>query len=121
MSGAASGGCEPFHVTRNNDFVRTVRARSASLNASDRADVIFYRYSMTGKDDLGYSMLYKAIDIADKLGYIGGEGQTIDLSNTSRDFYNSAVKTVWGLFQIDTLVLEGLGCLFQDFQLLILD
>jgi hypothetical protein len=59
---------------------------------------------MTGQDDLGYSMLYKAIDIADKLGYTGGEGQTIDLSNMSKDFYNSSVKTVWGLFQLDTLV-----------------
>lgn len=61
---------------------------------------------MTGQDDLGYSMLYKAIEIADKLGYTGGEGQTIDLSNKSSNFYNSAVKTVWGLFQLDTLVLD---------------
>lgn len=59
---------------------------------------------MTGQDDLGYSMLYKAIDIAEKLGYTGGEGQNIDLSNMSKDFYNSSVKTVWGLFQLDTLV-----------------
>lgn len=59
---------------------------------------------MTGQDDLGYTMLHKAIDIADRLGYIGGEGQTIDLSNKSQDFYNSSVKTVWGLFQLDTLV-----------------
>lgn len=60
---------------------------------------------MTGQDHLGYSMLYKAIDIAEKLGYTGGEGQTIDLSNKSKDFYNSSVKTVWGLFQLDTSVL----------------
>lgn len=60
---------------------------------------------MTGQDDLGYAMLYKGIDIADKLGYTGGEGQTIDLSEKSKDLYNSAVKTVWGLFQLDTLVL----------------
>lgn len=59
---------------------------------------------MTGQDDLGYSMLHKAIDIADKLGYIGGEGQDIDLSFESRDYYNSTIKTVWGLFQLDTLV-----------------
>jgi hypothetical protein len=57
---------------------------------------------MTGQDDLGYSMLYKAIDIADKLGYTGGEGQDIDLSGKSKDLYNSTIKTIWGLFQVDT-------------------
>ena len=50
-------------------------------------------------------MLYKAIDIAEKMGYTGGEGQTIDLGNKSKEFYNSSVKTVWGLFQLDTSVL----------------
>lgn len=59
---------------------------------------------MTGQDDLGYAMLYKAIDIVERLGYTGGTGQDIDLSKASPDVYNSAVKTVWGLFQLDTLV-----------------
>ncbi|QGA12441.1 hypothetical protein EYB26_000085 [Talaromyces marneffei] len=69
--------------------------------------ILYERYSMTGQDDLGYTMLHKAIDIADRLGYIGGEGQTIDLSNKSQDFYNSSVKTVWGLFQLDTVAHTG--------------
>lgn len=72
---------------------------------------------MTGQDDLGYSMLYKAIDIAEKLGYTGGEGQTIDLSNKSRDFYNSSVKTVWGLFQLDTLVYSHSSVSFTQFHM----
>lgn len=68
---------------------------------------------MTGQDDQGYTMLYKGIEIADKLGYTGGEGQTIDLSKKSKDLYNSAVKTVWGLFQLDTLVLSIASRIFQ--------
>ena len=59
---------------------------------------------MTGQDDLGYSMLYRAIDIIEKLGYTG-EGEAIDLSNRPKDFQVSTIKTVWGLFQLDTLVL----------------
>lgn len=68
---------------------------------------------MTGQDDQGYTMLYKGIEIADKLGYTGGKGQTIDLSKKSKDLYNSAVKTVWGLFQLDTLVLYIASQIFQ--------
>jgi hypothetical protein len=60
------------------------------------------RYSMTGQDDLGYSMLYKAIEIADKLGYTGGEGQDIDLSDKPDELYHATIKTIWGLFQVDT-------------------
>lgn len=59
---------------------------------------------MTGQDDLGYSMLYRAIDIAEKMGYTGGEGQDIDLSDKSKELYNSTIKAIWGLFQVDTSV-----------------
>ncbi|GAM40038.1 hypothetical protein TCE0_034r12073 [Talaromyces pinophilus] len=83
------------------------RGDDVSLSTLQGTMILYERYSMTGQDDLGYSMLYKAIDIAEKLGYTGGEGQTIDLSNKSKDFYNSSVKTAWGLFQLDTVAHTG--------------
>ncbi|EED19089.1 C6 transcription factor, putative [Talaromyces stipitatus ATCC 10500] len=83
------------------------RSDDVSLSSLQGTMILYERYSMTGQDDLGYAMLYKAIDIAEQLGYIGGEGQDVDLSHTSKDFYNSAIKTVWGLFQLDTVAHTG--------------
>lgn len=61
-----------------------------------------YRYSMSGQDDLGYAMLNKAIDIATSLGYIGDKDIEIDFSEKSQDFTESTIRTIWGLFQVDT-------------------
>ena len=57
---------------------------------------------MSGKDDLGYAMLNKAIDIATSLGYIGDDDTQIDLSGQSADVATSTIRTVWGLYQVDT-------------------
>lgn len=57
---------------------------------------------MSGKDDLGYAMLNKAIDIATSLGYVGDDDTRIDLTEQSADLATSTTRTVWGLYQVDT-------------------
>jgi hypothetical protein len=57
---------------------------------------------MSGQDNLGYAMLNNAIDMATKLGYIGDEDIEIDLSNQPQDAVESTIRTIWGLFQVDT-------------------
>lgn len=62
-----------------------------------------HRYSLFGDDDLGYLMLNRAVGIAKDLGYISDEDDgTVSLEGRSQDYINSTVRTVWGLYQIDT-------------------
>jgi hypothetical protein len=57
---------------------------------------------MDGKDDMGYAMLNRAIDIATSMGYIGDDDTEIDLHETSLEVVHSIIRTVWGLYQVDT-------------------
>ncbi|KAJ5946422.1 hypothetical protein N7454_003261 [Penicillium verhagenii] len=62
-------------------------------------------YSMDGPDDFGYSMLHKAIRMAESLGIVNNaKGLRLEKSYISTDMVSSLKRTAWGLFQIDTIV-----------------
>lgn len=56
---------------------------------------------MFGKDDLGYIMLNRAIEIGKSLGYVDGDSM-IETDGHSPDIEESSKRTAWGLFQVDT-------------------
>lgn len=48
-------------------------------------------------------MLHRAVEIARDLGYISDKDDAlISLEGRSEDYINSTIRTIWGLFQIDT-------------------
>lgn len=71
------------------------------------------RYSLLGSDDHGYTMLHRAISMAESLGIVNS-AQMIDLgdSNYSIDMQRSLNRTAWGLFQVDTYVCHGFSVQF---------
>ncbi|KAL1964571.1 hypothetical protein VTN77DRAFT_6868 [Rasamsonia byssochlamydoides] len=100
-------------TTKGADFLREAerlwdderdKVKLATLQGSL---LLYERYSMSGKDDLGYAMLNKAIDIAASLGYVGDDDTQIDLSDQSADLAESTTRTVWGLYQVDTVAHTG--------------
>ncbi|PLB53597.1 pathway-specific regulatory protein [Aspergillus steynii IBT 23096] len=73
--------------------------------ASVQATLLLYeRYSMSGEDDHGYSMLHRATEMAEALGIINSPQLNLDQSRMSEDMIASVKRTAWGLFQIDTVV-----------------
>lgn len=61
------------------------------------------RYSMDGSDDLGYTMLHRAIRMAESLGIVNSPKRPrLREPYMSKDMILSVKQTAWGLFQIDT-------------------
>ncbi|KAH8690074.1 putative C6 transcription factor [Talaromyces proteolyticus] len=72
--------------------------------------ILYERYSISGQDDLGYTMLKKAIDVAVQMGYVDEEEREVterDLCGYSDDLVASLTKSIWGLFQVDTVSHTG--------------
>lgn len=65
---------------------------------------------MSKNDDLGYTMLHRAIKMGEELGLINDHGHGHPRSSTNRgvhegkseDMAISMQRTAWGLFEIDT-------------------
>jgi hypothetical protein len=57
---------------------------------------------MSGDDDLGYTMLNRAIEMAESLGIINGPDLNLDKLQMSEEMRSSIKRTAWGLFQVDT-------------------
>ncbi|RHZ46923.1 transcription factor domain-containing protein [Aspergillus thermomutatus] len=80
---------------------RGKNVRLASLQATL---LLYERYSMSGDDDLGYTMLHRAIEMAESLGIINGPDLDLDKLQMSEEMRSSIQRTAWGLFQVDTVV-----------------
>lgn len=60
------------------------------------------RYAMSGEDDLGYTMLNIAIEMAEALGIINREPLDLSKLQLSDEMITSVKRTAWGVFQVDT-------------------
>ncbi|KAL2010880.1 hypothetical protein VTN00DRAFT_3598 [Thermoascus crustaceus] len=77
--------------------------KKTSLSVLQGTLLLYERYSMFGKDDLGYIMLNRAIEIGKSLGYVDGDS-LVETDGLSPDIEESSKRTAWGLFQLDTVV-----------------
>jgi hypothetical protein len=59
---------------------------------------------MSGDDNLGYTMLHRAIEMAESLGIVNGPDLDLDRLQMSEEMRSSIQRTAWGLFQVDTYV-----------------
>lgn len=57
---------------------------------------------MAEDENLGYTMLHRAVHIGTLLGLIGEGGPKIDPTSLSTDMLISMRRTAWGLYQLDT-------------------
>jgi hypothetical protein len=58
---------------------------------------------MDGTDDFGYTMLHRAIGMAESLGIVNNARKPrLEEPYMSKDMIASLKRTAWGLFQIDT-------------------
>jgi hypothetical protein len=57
-----------------------------------------------GNDDLGYTMLHRAIEMAEELNIVNCGKLKLKRSQFSEEMIKSIQRTAWGLFQIDTYV-----------------
>ncbi|KAJ0420390.1 hypothetical protein BJY00DRAFT_301573 [Aspergillus carlsbadensis] len=64
--------------------------------------MLYEKYSLSGKDDLGYIMLHRAINIGKSMGLVGQSGVNPIPGHISSDMEESLKRTAWGLFHIDT-------------------
>ncbi|OJJ48134.1 hypothetical protein ASPZODRAFT_14285 [Penicilliopsis zonata CBS 506.65] len=77
--------------------------------ASLQATLMLYeRYSMSGKDDLGYIMLHRSVQLGEALGLVNGSlgGRLLPeyrRRQLSVDMDRSLKRSAWGLFQADTI------------------
>ncbi|KAJ9200450.1 transcriptional regulator family: Fungal Specific TF [Paecilomyces variotii] len=97
-------------MTKGADYLREAerlyeeQKDKATLATLQGTLLLYSKYSLFGDDDLGYLMLNRAVGIAKDLGYISDEDDgTVSLEGRSQDYINSTVRTVWGLYQIDTV------------------
>lgn len=60
---------------------------------------------MLGNEDFGYTMLHRAIEMAEELGIVNCDKLNLSSSQLSEDMIRSVQRTAWGIFQIDTYVL----------------
>ncbi|KAJ5176127.1 pathway-specific regulatory protein [Penicillium canariense] len=83
-----------------------IEGRSDTRLASLQATLLLYeRYSMSGNDNFGYTMLHRAIEMAESLGIVNNAKEiNLEASHFSKDMRRSIKRTAWGLFQIDTIV-----------------
>ncbi|GIJ85165.1 hypothetical protein Asppvi_004021 [Aspergillus pseudoviridinutans] len=80
------------------------RGRNVRLASLQATLLLYERYSMSGDDDLGYTMLHRAIEMAESLGIINGPDLDLDKMQMSEEMRSSIKRTAWGLFQVDTVV-----------------
>ncbi|PYH86897.1 C6 transcription factor [Aspergillus uvarum CBS 121591] len=66
--------------------------------------LLYERYSMSGKDDLGYRMLHQAIQTGHSLGLVGPRSPSLIPGQLPNDLEISVKRSAWGLFHIDTVV-----------------
>lgn len=69
---------------------------------------MYERYAMSRDDDLGYIMLHEAIRMGESLGLVGNYGPRMTSEQLSKDMDASCRRTAWGLFNIDTYVIQSL-------------
>lgn len=62
---------------------------------------------MLGNEDFGYTMLHRAIEMAEELGIVNCDKLNLSSSQLSEDMIRSVQRTAWGIFQIDTYVLSN--------------
>jgi hypothetical protein len=79
-----------------------MRSLSLKFQESLRHRLTCARYSLSGKEDFGYSMLHRAINIAESMGLVGQSGSNLIPGHISSDMEESLERTAWGLFHIDT-------------------
>ncbi|KAJ5556108.1 pathway-specific regulatory protein [Penicillium frequentans] len=76
--------------------------RLASLQASL---LLYERYSLSGYDNYGYTMLHRAIGMAESIGIVNSTRMlNLGAPHLTIDMKRSLQRTAWGLFQIDTIV-----------------
>ncbi|KAJ5681877.1 uncharacterized protein N7477_001817 [Penicillium maclennaniae] len=83
-----------------------LEGRSDTRLVSLQATLLLYeRYSLSGYDNNGYTMLHQAIGMAESLGIVNKAKMiNLDTPHISKDMISSLQRTAWGLFQIDTIV-----------------
>jgi hypothetical protein len=75
------------------------------FSANHASDQLLSRYSLSGEDDHGYTMLHTAIRMAESLGLVNNHRKiNLKESSLSDDMRRSLNRTAWGLFQVDTYV-----------------
>jgi hypothetical protein len=57
-----------------------------------------------GNDNFGYTMLHRAIEMAEDLKIVNSDHRELNRSQFSEEMVASIKRTAWGLFQIDTYV-----------------
>jgi len=62
------------------------------------------RYSVLGNEDFGYTMLHRAIEMAEELRIVNFDKLNLNKSQFSEEMVRSIKRTAWGIFQIDTYV-----------------
>ncbi|RAL11938.1 Zn(II)2Cys6 transcription factor [Aspergillus homomorphus CBS 101889] len=97
-------------VTKGVDFLaeaerlREEEPMKLSLAYLQGTLLLYERYSMSGKDDLGYRMLHQAIWTGESLGLIGPRSFSLIPGQWDEDMEISVKRSAWGLFHIDTVV-----------------
>ncbi|KAF7618508.1 pathway-specific regulatory protein [Aspergillus flavus] len=86
----------PSHQLEKGGGVRLASLQGALL--------LYERYAMSGEDDLGYTMLNIAIEMAEALGIINREPLDLSKLQLSDEMITSVKRTAWGVFQVDTVV-----------------
>ncbi|RAK95215.1 transcription factor domain-containing protein [Aspergillus ibericus CBS 121593] len=86
---------------QSHQFEKGGDIRLASLQAHL---LLYERYSLSGHDDWGYTMLHRAIEMAESLGIVNKPDLHLAPSQMSEDMIVSVRRTAWGLFQVDTVV-----------------
>ncbi|KAJ5362971.1 pathway-specific regulatory protein, partial [Penicillium brevicompactum] len=86
---------------RTHSFERGGGTRLATLQATL---LLYERYSVLGNEDFGYTMLHRAIEMAEELGIVNCDKLNLRSSQLSEDMIRSIQRTAWGIFQIDTIV-----------------
>ncbi|CAG8072268.1 unnamed protein product [Penicillium salamii] len=86
---------------RTHFFERGGGTRLATLQATL---LLYERYSVLGNEDFGYTMLHRAIEMAEQLGIVNSDQLSLRSHQLSEDMIRSIQRTAWGIFQIDTIV-----------------
>ncbi|KNG86208.1 pathway-specific regulatory protein [Aspergillus nomiae NRRL 13137] len=86
----------PSHQLEKGGGIRLASLQGALL--------LYERYAMSGEDDLGYTMLNIAIEMAEALGIINREPLNLSKLQLSDEMITSVQRTAWGVFQVDTVV-----------------
>ncbi|KAL2864938.1 transcription factor domain-containing protein [Aspergillus lucknowensis] len=97
-------------MTKGGDFLAEAErlaeeeAQKLTLTYLQGTLMLHEKYSLAGKNDLGYKKLHQAIWIGESMGLIGPRKINLELGRTAQDMDVSLKRTAWGLFQIDTKI-----------------